>query len=284
MYILASPCILNPALRATGITTDADREIFAKCIERCRKNKIEIVPLPCPETLFFGGAHDPGSFVDRLDKPEFYELLENLEREVRKIIDERGKPLFILGVNSSPTCGVTTTYYTSVKSSGPGMFLKRFDDLPLVDVKEFAKSKIYLAAPLFSEAERAFNLKIVSVLKNLGYDVHFPQELDDTKESRGMLREKIIYETNLSALREADIVVAVIDGADADSGTAWEMGFAKGCGKRVIALRTDFRHFSENEAVNLMLEMDAEIVHSIEELEVLLDITSMRRGFEQLNL
>lgn len=273
MYILASPCILNSSLRATGITTDADREIYAKCVERCRKNKIEIVPLPCPETIYFGGPHEPGSFVDRLDTPAFLALLDKLESDVRKIIAERGQPLFILGVNSSPTCGVTTTYYTSVKSSGPGMFLKRFDDLPLIDVAAFAKSKVYLAAPLFSEAEREFNEKVVRILKNLHYTVHLPQELDDTKETRGMQREKIIYESNLAALREADIIVGIIDGADADSGTAWEMGYAAASGKRVIALRTDFRRFSENEAVNLMLEYGAEVIHSLHELEVILDPT-----------
>ncbi|HJJ48128.1 MAG TPA: nucleoside 2-deoxyribosyltransferase [Methanocorpusculum sp.] len=272
MYILASPCILTPGLRATGITTDADRECYIKCLERCRKNKIEVVPMPCPETIYFGGPHSPGSFVDRLDTPEFLTLLDKLEADVRRIIEERGeRPLFILGVNSSPTCGVTTTYYTSVKTSGPGMFLKRFDDIPLLDAVEFAKSRVYLAAPLFSEAERAFNLKVAETLKRLHFEVHLPQALDDTKEARGMQREKIIYQSNLAALKEADIVVGVIDGADADSGTAWEMGYAAACGKRVIALRTDFRRFSGNEAVNLMLEMDAEVIHGLEELEVVLD-------------
>ncbi|HJJ82562.1 MAG TPA: nucleoside 2-deoxyribosyltransferase, partial [Methanocorpusculum sp.] len=50
-YILASPCILHPNLRAEGITTSEDIVVFCRCIERCREAGIEIVTLPCPETL-----------------------------------------------------------------------------------------------------------------------------------------------------------------------------------------------------------------------------------------
>ncbi|MBR4117453.1 MAG: nucleoside 2-deoxyribosyltransferase [Methanocorpusculum sp.] len=270
-YILASPCILNPNLRAEGITSAEDLAIFSRCIERCREAGIEIVPLPCPETLFFGEGRAPGSFKDRMDVPEFHALLDRLEENVRDVIAERGgAPLFILGVNSSPTCGVTKTYYTNEKSDGAGVFLKRFSEYSLVDVKEFAKYRIYFAAPLFSEGERSFNRRAADILEELYFHVHLPQELDDDEEARGENREAAIYAGNLAALKEADIVVGVIDGADADSGTAWEMGYATASGKRVIALRTDFRRLSENESVNLMLEMDADVVHSLYELRELL--------------
>ena len=272
-YILASPCILHPHLRAEGITSAEDIVIFSRCIERCREAGIEIVPLPCPETLFFGAARAPGCYKGRMDFPEFSTLLDRLEENVRRMIAERGEsPLFILGVNSSPTCGATKTYYTEEKSDGAGVFLKRFADFPLIDVKEFAKYRIYFAAPLFSEAERSFNRKAADVLESLYYHVHLPQDLDDDAESRGENREEAIYAGNLAALKSADIVVAVIDGADADSGTAWEMGYAAAAGKRIVALRTDFRRFSGNECVNLMLEMESEVVHSLDELSELLKI------------
>ena len=142
MYILVSPCILNPDLRARGITTDEDKDIFVRCIERCRKENIEIVALPCPETLFFGANREPGPYKGRMDSKEFEETLDTLEQQVRKTINERNeRPAFILGVNSSPTCGATKTYFTEVKSNGAGVFLKRFaDEYELVDVKEFAKT------------------------------------------------------------------------------------------------------------------------------------------------
>jgi nucleoside 2-deoxyribosyltransferase len=70
----------------------------------------------------------------------------------------------------------------------------------------------------------------------------------------------------LRSLNNADIIVAIIDGADADSGTAWEMGYAYAHGKPVIALRTDFRRSGNYEKVNLMLEKSATVVTSIEYL------------------
>lgn len=269
MYILASPCILNPSLRANGITSEEDKELFSRCIERCRRFNIEIVPLPCPETIFFGGNREPGPYQGRMDSKEFDELLNNLEKEVRKTIAERNEaPRCILGVDSSPTCGVTKTYFTEIKSEGRGVYLKRFGDFPAVDVKSFAKYSVYLAAPLFSEAEREYNLKIAEILKERCFSVHLPQELDDTVDTRNEGRTTAIYEKNLAALQKADIVVGVIDGSDADSGTAWEMGYATAKGKEVIALRTDFRSLGEDEAVNLMLEKDATVLHSLNELKI----------------
>lgn len=51
----------------------------------------------------------------------------------------------------------------------------------------------------------------------------------------------------------ADIVVAVLDGSDADSGTAWETGYACAKGIPVIGVRTDFRLQGDDKGLNLML-------------------------------
>ncbi|HJK82475.1 MAG TPA: nucleoside 2-deoxyribosyltransferase, partial [Methanocorpusculum sp.] len=63
MYVLVSPCILNEKLRVEGITTDADRAVWAAAAERCRRFGIEMVRLPCPETLYLGAPRKPGSFL-----------------------------------------------------------------------------------------------------------------------------------------------------------------------------------------------------------------------------
>ena len=271
MYVLVSPCILNEKLRAEGITTDADRVVWAAVAARCRQFGIEMVPLPCPETLYLGVPRSPGSFLDRLNTPEFAAVLDRLEGQVRELIAGRGeRPVAVIGVNSSPTCGVTSTYYRDEKSADPGVFLKRFVDLPLIDVRSFAQYRIYLAAPLFSEAQKIYNAGLAGLLASRYYSVHLPQNFEDTAESRSKKREELIYRWNLAALKNSDIVVAVIDGSDADSGTAWEMGYATALGKRVIAIRTDFRRYSDNELVNLMLETEAEVAGSSEELLSLL--------------
>ena len=271
MYVLCSPCILNPALRAKGITKPSDLVLFERCIDRCKQFGIDMVPLPCPETLYLGPDRKPGTFLERLNTPAFASLMDKLESQVQDIIDERGLPLCILGVNSSPTCGVTSTYFgsedkQSPKRKGRGVFLVRFPKIHALDVKIFSQYRVYVAAPLFSEAEREYNLSIAGQLRNDFFDVYLPQVVGDDSHTRNKDEQVRIFSENLKALENADLIVAIIDGADADSGTAWEMGYAYARGKPVIALRTDFRRVGDYEKVNLMLEESSAVVTSTVEL------------------
>jgi len=271
MYVLCAPCILNPSLRANGITKQSDIRLFDRCIERCNQFGITMVQMPCPETLYLGPEREPGTYLERLNTTEFATLLDDLCSHVNRIIEERGSPLCILGVNSSPTCGVTSTYYGSEdgkppKRQGRGVFLACFPGIRARDVTEFAKYRIYLAAPLFSEAERAYNESIAAFLKKEHFEVYLPQNAGDDGPLRQEHEHARIFTKNLQALHGADMVIAIIDGADADSGTAWEMGYAVALEKPVIAIRTDFRQVGINEQVNLMLEQSARVVSSKEEI------------------
>jgi nucleoside 2-deoxyribosyltransferase/predicted secreted protein len=271
MYVLCSPCVLHPGLRAEGITKPSDLELFAKTIERCNKFGIEMVSLPCPETLYLGRNRKPGTYLERLNTPDFSNLMVRLEQDVNGIIRERGPPLCIIGVNSSPTCGVTSTYYGAEgelppKREGRGVFLSKFPTVPAVDVSVFSRYRVYLAAPLFSEAERSFNSSVARLLRTNLFDVHVPQEAGDDSDTRDEREQERLFTFNKTALENSDIIVAIIDGADADSGTTWEMGYAFARGKPVIALRTDFRRVGHHEHVNLMLEQSAKVVSSTEEL------------------
>jgi nucleoside 2-deoxyribosyltransferase len=230
-----------------------------------------MVPLPCPETLYLGSKRTPGTFLERLDTREFSDLMNKLESCVRGIIHERGSPLCILGVNSSPTCGVTSTYYGSEdqkppKRIGRGVFLARFPEISAIDVATFSRYLVYLAAPLFSEAERNYNLSIAELLRKNFFDVFLPQVNGDDSESRTKEKQFRIFSDNLNALKNADVLVAIIDGADADSGTSWEMGYFFALGKKIIALRTDFRRSGNEEKVNLMLEESSIVVTNTKEL------------------
>ncbi|MDN7024891.1 DUF523 domain-containing protein [Methanoculleus sp. FWC-SCC1] len=272
MYVLAAPCILDPSCRARGITTDEDIFWFNRAIERCKTFDIEILPLPCPESIYLGADRPPASYLDRLATPAFERLLDTLEEQVREIIRERGEPpLCIIGADSSPTCGVAATYYTAEKQPGRGVFLARFPEIRALDVKIFGKYRIYLAGPLFTEAETAYNLVIRDLLVRNLFEVYLPQEVGDTSHCRGKAEHRIIFTQHVRALDEADIVVAVCDGADADSGTSWEMGYAYAHGKRLVALRTDFRMAGHHECVNLMLEESAIVVLKKEELPGVLE-------------
>jgi nucleoside 2-deoxyribosyltransferase/predicted secreted protein len=265
MYVLCSPCILTPALRAAGITRPSDIELFERAIERCRTFGIGMVPLPCPETIYLGSDRQPGTFLERLNTPEFADLLRDLENQVRDIVRQRGPPLCIIGVNSSPTCGVTSTYYGEAdgqpaKRQDRGVFLKQFPQIPALDVGVFSQYRVYLAAPLFSEAEREFNAATAKFLREHCYEVYLPQDTGDDRAGRHRSENEEIFQANTRELDRSDIVVACIDGADADSGTSWEMGYAYARGTPVIAYRTDFRRVGAHEHVNLMLEESAKVV------------------------
>ncbi|MEZ5336385.1 MAG: nucleoside 2-deoxyribosyltransferase [Methanolobus sp.] len=122
------------------------------------------------------------------------------------------------------------------------------------------KKQIYLAGPLFSRAERDFNMMLRDRLVEMGFLVFLPQEDgNDTESSRLEDRQRNIFENDVQGIDESDIVLAVLDGgSDVDSGTAWEMGYAYAKGTPVLGLKTDFRTFGDEGIVNLMMEMSIE--------------------------
>jgi nucleoside 2-deoxyribosyltransferase len=263
MYLLVCPCIQDPGLRAQGITHDRDLHAFEQALIRCDRFGIAVRCLPCPETLYLGKNREPATFNERLDTPAFHDLLSQLEGMVREMITNSGPPLAIMGVDSSPVCGVNQFWKSPAgRIPGRGAFLEKLSDIPAYDVYAVAAFRIYLAGPLFSEAERLYNLKIARLLRSYSYEVYLPQETGDTDASRGSEAHKDIFIVNHQALDAADLVVAVIDGADADSGTAWEIGYAFARGIPVYAIRTDFRMVGSDERVNLMLEQSSILVTS----------------------
>ena len=112
---------------------------------------------------------------------------------------------------------------------------------------------IYLAGPVFTLAERRFNEELAGELERLcpSLQVFLPQRYDKEFQNSPDSSRRM-FACLMGALDGCDVVVAVLDGPDADSGTSFEMGYARGRGKRVIGVRTDFRG-SEDHGLNLML-------------------------------
>ncbi len=131
-------------------------------------------------------------------------------------------------------------------------------DMNTMEKRPELRLKIYLAAPLFSDAERAFNAVLRDLLTGGGYSVYLPQETGEGLGGPG--RDRALFESHIAALDGAGCVVAVCDGADTDSGTAWEMGYAAAKGIPVIALSTDRRGPWAGRRVNLMVRESAEVV------------------------
>ena len=130
----------------------------------------------------------------------------------------------------------------------------------------------YVAHPLgFTEAGRDFvRTRLLPALIAAGLDPVDPFSLVDDERiaavegmPEGPARREAfarrateIAETNRRALDAAELVVAVLDGSDVDSGTAAEIGYAFARGLRIVGYRGDFRLSADNEgaAVNLQVE------------------------------
>ena len=119
---------------------------------------------------------------------------------------------------------------------------------------------VYWAGPLFTQAERDWNARIANGLRDAGLTVILPQERAEEVTRPGeALPARRLYEYAVEGVRAADVVVAVLDGPDPDSGTSFECGYAHALGKPFVGLRTDFRMGGDDSAfsVNLMLSQSA---------------------------
>jgi nucleoside 2-deoxyribosyltransferase len=147
--------------------------------------------------------------------------------------------------------------------------------------------KIYLAGPLgFSEVGSVFHKRrIIPLLRNLGCKVLDPWadqgnvasvlKLPFGAKKRDAWRKlnPQIGRKNQRLIDECDLIFAVLDGTDVDSGTAAEIGYGFARGKRILGYRGDFRLCADNEGgvVNLQVEYfirasGGDIIAKIEEL------------------
>ncbi|MFP3946096.1 MAG: nucleoside 2-deoxyribosyltransferase [Archaeoglobaceae archaeon] len=140
--------------------------------------------------------------------------------------------------------------------------------------------KVYLAGPLFSQSERAFNYKIAEGLRDNGYEVWLPQENFPAAVESEEEKERV-FETDLKVLRDCEVVVAVLDGGCVDSGTACEVGYACALGMPVVGIKTDIRVFSRSEELNLMIEKAVKLVKALNTQELLGELLNALRAFKR---
>jgi len=121
------------------------------------------------------------------------------------------------------------------------------------------RSLLYLSSPLgFSDLTREFmQRELQPLLVKRGFHVLNPwvlnhdldRELDaieskKTAAAQLLATRKITHSigaTNFAAIDACDLVLAVFDGVDVDSGVAAEVGYAYRAGKRIHGLLTDRR-------------------------------------------
>lgn len=133
--------------------------------------------------------------------------------------------------------------------------------------------KIYFASPLgFTESTKDFMERIEFRLIDLGFIVINPWKISTTEgkeiyETNNLesiyqriikLQEinKKIGRNNENSIKECDFIFAILDGTDVDSGTASEIGYGYGIGKKIFGYRGDFRLSADNlgSIVNLQVQ------------------------------
>ena len=105
--------------------------------------------------------------------------------------------------------------------------------------------KVYVAGPLFNTHERAYLEQIAAALERAGYETFLPHrdagilgDLSDIRE-----RERL-FRSDMKALDVCDFVVALLTGADHDSGTCGELGYAYARGKPCFGISDDVRRMN----------------------------------------
>jgi nucleoside 2-deoxyribosyltransferase len=132
--------------------------------------------------------------------------------------------------------------------------------------------KIYLAGPLgFSEAGRAFHdSAVVPEMRRLGHVPLDPWNPPNAAEievvaampygvaKRDAWRKlnRQIGAQNRALIDACDLVFAVLDGTDVDSGTAAEIGYAFAQGKPILGYRGDMRLSADNEGATVNLQVE----------------------------
>ncbi len=115
---------------------------------------------------------------------------------------------------------------------------------------------VYFASPLFDEASRDWNVKIVNAIRNrFDVNIYLPQEngeINDKSNADAQITSVDIFNLDTDKLAEADVLIANLDGGlEIDSGVACEIGyFASLCAnnpsKTIVGLISDVRWNAKN--------------------------------------
>ena len=126
--------------------------------------------------------------------------------------------------------------------------------------------RVYLSAPIFSEAKQAWHRAVKSRIEEELplVRVVWPLELLDASELKmwGNCAPHRVMEVCRAALDRCELVVALLDGAQVDDGTAWELGYAYARGIPAIGVCTDFRKACDvpGALVDVMVQASCEVI------------------------
>ena len=116
--------------------------------------------------------------------------------------------------------------------------------------------RIYLASPVFTQFERRWNRELAEGIQRdvPGAVVVLPQDFKIAKKFNDKRHFGVLFRKCIEEIDRCDVLLAILDGPDADSGTSFEVGYAYAHKKPILGLRTDFRR-SQEKGLNIMLSL-----------------------------
>ncbi|MBP3892460.1 MAG: nucleoside 2-deoxyribosyltransferase [Atopobiaceae bacterium] len=116
---------------------------------------------------------------------------------------------------------------------------------------------VYIAGPLFSDGERAFNETVDAIVRDCGHTTYLPQrdggrvtDLPDTVEGVG--KHTYLFRLDCDNLRRCDLFLYLMDGRVPDEGASFALGYCYAHGTRCVGYKTDVRTVLDG-TDNLML-------------------------------
>jgi nucleoside 2-deoxyribosyltransferase len=126
--------------------------------------------------------------------------------------------------------------------------------------------RAYIAGPLFDPGERWYLEQVDAIARELGFLTYLPHRDGASKWTTDPTTTEI-FQADLRGLESADLVVAVLNGPDVDSGTAWELGHAYAREVPIVGIQEDIRLKDAAAQMNLVVYHSAQVVcASLEEL------------------
>jgi len=124
---------------------------------------------------------------------------------------------------------------------------------------------IYVAGPLFNTHERWYLERVAETLEEAGYRTFLPHR-DAGLVKPGSNEERYrIFHADIEALKACDLCVALLTGADHDSGTSAELGYLYALGKPCIGI-TDDKRANLNNIIWGICGQGKQIVRTMDEL------------------
>lgn len=103
--------------------------------------------------------------------------------------------------------------------------------------------KAYLANGLFSLGDRLVNERLAAAIRQAvpNIELYVPQENDAINDKSAYADSLAIAQADLEMLQKSDVLVAVLDGVEVDSGVAAEIGAFSMLNRPIIGVFTDVR-------------------------------------------